>query len=187
MTPPESGSEEGGRDGGPVGRSGPSDVVVGVDGGGSGYWLGREALRAVTRAADGRGEATLLTSLVLEKLHLPDAQALVPWSASATKGQVAALAPLVIRARSRDDGVAVGMVERGVDELRRYLEVVAGHWAPWGGVFPLAMVGGLVEEGGPLRDLAVEAVAEVGGRFRKEPVDPARGAALLALELVSFP
>src|SRR5690606_31065822 len=44
---------------------------------GSGYWLGRQALRAVVRAADGRGPATALTPLVLEFFGVSRPQALV--------------------------------------------------------------------------------------------------------------
>src|SRR6478735_8206689 len=37
---------------------------------GSGYWIGRRALAAVMRHADGRGPRTALTPMVLDRLHL---------------------------------------------------------------------------------------------------------------------
>src|SRR5918994_242731 len=45
-------------------RSGGWGFVLGDEG--SGYWIGRQALTAVVRAADGRGAKTRLTELVLE-------------------------------------------------------------------------------------------------------------------------
>ena len=44
---------------------------------GSGFWIGRQALRAVVRAADGRGPATALTPLVLEFFGVTRAEQLV--------------------------------------------------------------------------------------------------------------
>ena len=44
---------------------------------GSGYWIGRRALEAVTRDADGRGPRTELTQLVLDHFQLPRPQSLV--------------------------------------------------------------------------------------------------------------
>src|SRR5262245_40133550 len=45
-------------------RAGGWGYVLGDEG--SGYWIGRQALQAVVRSADGRGPATSLTPLVLE-------------------------------------------------------------------------------------------------------------------------
>ncbi len=149
---------------------------------GSGYWLGREGLRAVARAADGRGRPTLLTPRLLEELGLPDPPALIPWMASASKGQVAALAPRVVEIARTGDPPAAGILQNALEELRRHLEVLREAWAPWGESFPLALSGGLLTAGGPLREL-VEAVAREGGaRLHPEEVVGARGAALLALE-----
>ena len=45
-------------------RSGGWGYVLGDEG--SGYWIGRAALRAVLREADHRGPATVLTPMLLE-------------------------------------------------------------------------------------------------------------------------
>ena len=47
--------------------------------GGSAFWLGHAAVRAGIRAADGRGEPTILFERIIEKLQLPAADGLVKW------------------------------------------------------------------------------------------------------------
>jgi len=150
---------------------------------GAGYWMGMEALRAVARAADGRESPTLLLPTILETLHLPDPHSLIPWVAWAGKGEVGALAPLVLEAASRGDPAARGILDRGLEALGRYLDVLARAWASWGSSFPVALAGGMAAEGGPLREPLARMVAEQGGILHPGPVIPARGAALLALEL----
>jgi N-acetylglucosamine kinase-like BadF-type ATPase len=150
---------------------------------GAGYWMGMEALRAVARAADGREPPTLLVPTILEALHLPDPHSLIRWVGEASKGEVGALAPLVLEAASQGDPSARDLIERGLEALGRYLDVLARAWAPWGGSFPVALSGGMAGEGGPLREPLARMVAERGGILHSGPVVPARGAARLALEL----
>jgi N-acetylglucosamine kinase-like BadF-type ATPase len=176
------GSMAWGRD--PEGR----EIRVGGWGGilgdeGSGYWLGLQGLRAVARASDGRGPFTTLTRTLLRKLRLADPQALISWTASAGKREIAALAPLVLEAAVAGDEGGAEILEGGLKELRRHLEVVRSRWPSEEGPVPLALVGGLTEEGGPLRGRLAPLVEEVGGRLAHSPVVPVRGAALLALEL----
>ena len=150
---------------------------------GAGYWMGMEALRVVARAADGRGPPTLLVPTILEALNLPDPHSLIRWVAEASKGDVGALAPLVLNSASQGDPSARDLIERGLDALGRYVDVLARAWAPWGGSFPVALAGGMAGEGGPLRESLSRMVSERGGVVHSGAVIPARGAAHLALEL----
>ncbi len=152
---------------------------------GSGYWLGLEALRAVVRAADHRDPPTLLTPTLLADLHLPDAQALVPWIARASKGDVGALAPTVLELADQGDPAAKAILGRGLEALAMHLAVVQRTWEPWGDRFPLALAGGLLEEGGPLREAVMDLSTEMKAELHPNPVIPVRGAALLALKLAS--
>ncbi len=152
---------------------------------GSGYWLGMEGLRAVVRAADLRDPPTLLTPALLGALHLPDAQDLVPWVARASKGEVAALAPLVLETAAQGDSTAGSILATGLEALGRHLDVVSEIWAPWGSSFPLAVVGGLLEEGRPLREPVLEMALRRGADLHPDPVIPVRGAARLALGLLA--
>ena len=63
---------------------------------GSGYAIGRAALGAVSRAADGRSPRTALTERVLAASRSDDFDALVRWAAGASPAEVAALAPHVL-------------------------------------------------------------------------------------------
>src|SRR5918993_1124380 len=57
---------------GEAARSGGWGYVLGDEG--SGYWIGRSALRAVLRAADHRGPRTMLTRMLLEHFKVPEPQ-----------------------------------------------------------------------------------------------------------------
>ena len=83
---------------------------------GSGYWIGLKALQAVVRAADGRGQPTRLTELVLETLRLASAQELIQWVYTPGRTrEIAQLAPLVLVAS--DDPVAGQIIAESVTEL----------------------------------------------------------------------
>src|SRR5204863_550463 len=66
---------------------------------GSGYWIGREALAAVMRAADGRGPSTALTAEILRHFGVADVSHLprIVYDREAPRMSVAALGPLVER------------------------------------------------------------------------------------------
>jgi glucosamine kinase len=171
-----------GRD--PVGREirvGGWGEVLGDEG--SGYWLGLQGLRAVARAADGRSASTALSRVVLERLGLPEPQALIPWTANASKGEIAALAPLVLDAAEAGDREAAEVLAEGLMALLRHLEVVRSRWPESKDLIPMALVGGLAVEGSPLRRRLVPLVTRVGGRLLARAVVPVRGAARLALDL----
>lgn len=151
---------------------------------GSGYWFGIQGLRAVARASDGRSGATVLTSTLLSALRLASPQELIPWTAAASKGEVAALAPLVLEAAEGGDAPADAIVRKGCEELRAHLEVVRKSWEPWPHPIPMALVGGLVEEATPFREQVSTLVREIRGVLPLRPVLPVRGAARRALSLV---
>lgn len=71
-----------------------------IDDGGSGYAIGRDILKAVVRAQDGRGPQSSLTGLVFRQLGVEDMAGLLKWLYSPQTGrrEVAALAPLLLQA-----------------------------------------------------------------------------------------
>ncbi|GAA3396908.1 N-acetylglucosamine kinase [Streptomyces roseoviridis] len=141
---------------------------------GSGFWLGREALRAVLRALDGRGPATALAEPVGELCGGLGKERLVGYAYRAHPVRLAELSPLVVAAAEAGDGVAAGLLDRAADELTgtvRALRPVAGE--------PLVVTGGLLGPRGPLLGRLAERVAELG--LRPSPVrDGAGGAVALA-------
>lgn len=98
-----------------------------IDDGGSGYAIGRDILSAVVRAQDGRGEPTCLTELTLKRLGAKDAYGIVTWLyASGTgKKEVAALAPLLQEALSRQDRTALEIAKKAARELA---ELAVAAW-----------------------------------------------------------
>src|SRR5262245_58880847 len=80
---------------GRVARAGGWGPLMGDEG--SAYAIGLAALRAVARAADGRGPATALTRAVLDRWSLADLQALIRrvYREAAAPADIAALAALV--------------------------------------------------------------------------------------------
>lgn len=94
---------------------------------GSGYHLGREALRAVMRAYDGYEPPTLLSELLIDVLGLERVTDLVRWSTSEglIKDKVAALSRQVFIAAEKGDATANAIIERLSDLVAR----MTGHLA----------------------------------------------------------
>ncbi|MET9950838.1 BadF/BadG/BcrA/BcrD ATPase family protein [Streptomyces sp. NPDC006339] len=156
-------------------------MVAAVDGdgwllgdAGSGFWLGREALRAVLRALDGRGPETALAEPVGALCGGLAKERIVGYAYGAHPVRLAELSPLVVRAAEAGDAVAAGLLDRAADELAgtvRALRPVAGE--------PLVVTGGLLGPGGPLLGRLAERVGELG--LRPSPVrDGVGGAVALA-------
>lgn len=111
---------------------------------GSGFWLGREAARAVAAALDGRGRTTALTALMLAELEIPlddtkrtqgrlrAQQQLISKVYGRPAIELSRFAPLVFAAK--DDGVALAIVDRAADALAQTLRSVMpeGRPAPQG-------------------------------------------------------
>jgi N-acetylglucosamine kinase-like BadF-type ATPase len=147
---------------------------------GSGYAIGVATLRAIARAADGRAVATALSAAVLAQLGLAAAGDLIGWAARATKAEIASLAPLALRAAERADRAALDVRDGAVAELV-LLATTAARRA--GLAQPrIALAGGLIEAGAPLRAAVAAAlrVALSGVTLVERTIDGAHGAMLIA-------
>jgi N-acetylglucosamine kinase-like BadF-type ATPase len=82
---------------------------------------------------------------------------------------------------------AEGIVGRAVEELAGAVEAVRRRLGPWADAPELALAGGLLAPGGSLRGRVIEALESRPVRIRAAPVDPARGAAAMALREVEPP
>ena len=91
---------------------------------GSGYDIARRAFQAVARAADGRGDPTLLSSLMLDALEFSQPRNLIPWMHSVGKDKVAQLTGAVFDAANANDSVAQGILDKAADELTLAARVV---------------------------------------------------------------
>lgn len=150
---------------------------------GSGYAIALAGLKAILRAQDGRSEPTALTGLLAD-LDLETPAALVDWVAHATKRDVAALAPRVVAIADDGDPVAKQIVEQAVSELRLHLKAILERLGPQSRIRTVALVGGLVMPGRPLRSRMERVIAELGLEILAREVRPDRGAARFAMDLI---
>src|SRR3954471_325080 len=86
---------------------------------GSGYWIGRAALRAVLHEADHRGPATRLTALLLRHYSVARAQDLIHqvYQGTLRPSAIAALAQSVMTAFNDGDEVAIRILRSAANEL----------------------------------------------------------------------
>jgi glucosamine kinase len=106
---------------------------------GSGAWLGREALRRLLWAHDGRVPWSGLLTALFERFQ-SDPHAIVRWSSNATPGEFAALAPMMVGYLAKNDPVArelMGLAAGHVDALAARLVSFGAH--------RLALAGGLAK------------------------------------------
>lgn len=112
---------------------------------GSGYWMGVEALRALTHHVDGRGHGTRLTDRILARLNLDHAKDLIAWIYEANRHrEIAALAELVLElAAEVGDSLALAIIEHAAQELKQQADAALHrvHTAS----LPVAFTGGLLE------------------------------------------
>lgn len=142
--------------GGETRRAGGLGYLLGDEG--SGYWIGLQILRIVTRALDGRAAATLLTELLIDTLGCNNLQEILSqvYGGKIDKPQIASLSSLLMVALQKNDATALEISRAATEELC----ILAGSVImPLGldkGV--LALSGGLMSESSPLRPMTVERI-----------------------------
>jgi glucosamine kinase len=150
---------------------------------GSGFAIGLEALRRIARHADGRGPETRLQRLVLEHLGLAAVADLIPWASEASRARIAELALVVARAAGAGDAVAGEILVQAVEELEGHVLAILQSLGPWRRPPRIALAGGLLGHGGPLRKPMEGVVVKHQLSTMQRPLDAARGAARLAQAL----
>ncbi len=151
---------------------------------GSGYRIGMGALRALVRGEDGRGISTDLRDPVLKVLGLAEPADLIKWIASAQKADIASLVPLISEVAEAGDQAATTVIEKAVDELVGHVRTLVRRLEPWPATPEVALAGGLVKEGRPLRVRIVRAIEVLPCRPLDLAPDGATGACSLAMGLV---
>lgn len=151
---------------------------------GSGYAIGAAALRALGHAQDGRGKATGLAARLLAGPPVRSFDDLVRWSTSAEPREMAALAPAVFLAAESGDAVAAAIVDRAAEDLAGLAQSLLRHFAGHSPV-PIALTGGNIDPGRPLRAPVLERLHKAGKfAVREEPLEPVRGALAMAARSV---
>jgi N-acetylglucosamine kinase-like BadF-type ATPase len=162
---------------------------------GSGFWLGRESLRACLAHIDGRGRPTALTESVLRFLEVGSPAAVAADDRRAVVRQLkevvysrppvalAQLAPLVTTAALGGDGVAAEIVERGAALLISTAE--AAVRAEPDAVNGIVLAGGVLLAPGPLSAAVRAGLRDRFGRPPAVATEGAAGAAVLALRALT--
>ena len=164
-------------------RSGGWGYLLGDEG--SGFWIGRRALSAVVRHADGRGPSTQLTGLILDHLRIGKPADLIheTYYRALRRNAIAGLASLVQRAHAGGDAVASEILQRASLELAAAAGSVVAQLDMRGESFPFVLAGGIFRVVPWLVADLTRRVSEVAPRSRVEPlnVEPAVGAVRLAI------
>jgi N-acetylglucosamine kinase-like BadF-type ATPase len=164
-------------------RAGGWGYLLGDEGGG--YWIGRAALAAVVRQYDGRGPATLLTELVLNRLNLASPTALIReiYDRDVHRRTITGLASLVQAAMEQRDAVAADILTRAGAELASAAASVISRLEMRGDVFPTILSGGIFRGVPWLAADVTRRISEAAPRseVRLLDVEPAIGAVRLAI------
>ena len=165
-------------------RAGGWGYVLGDEG--SGYWIGRAALRSVLREADRRGQKTALTPLLLKHFGIAEAQGLLHevYYGNLKAAAIGSLAQCVQTAFQEGDAAAIGILRAAADELESSGLSVARRLGLLGEPFMFVLSGGIFRAVPWLREelerrLPVAAPASVTKLLE---IEPAAGAVQLALQ-----
>ena len=164
-------------------RAGGWGYVLGDEG--SGYWMGRLALRAIVREVDGRGQPTSLTPRVLAHFGVARPEELLQtvYRQDFTPAAVAALATHVQQARDEGDTVAAAILDRGAKELAAAAASVTNQLELTGEEFSFVLAGGMFKAVPWLQEEVTRMLPAIAPRSRRLllDVEPAFGAVRLAL------
>jgi len=171
---------------GDAARAGGWGYVLGDEG--SGYWIGRLALRAAVRHADGRGGETSLTPRLLRHFGLTGAAELIHkvYHEELSPSAIGALARFVQEARDDGDLVAAGILDHAAEELVTAAAAVMKRLEMDHESFSFVLAGGMFHAVPWLCDqlkVLLPPLAPHSRTIRLEK-DPALGAVQLALAAV---
>lgn len=154
---------------------------------GSGYYLGRLGLTAVTHHLDGRGEKTMLTAMISKKFELTDQTAIIN-AIYKNNFDIASVAPLVLDAAMKKDHVCLLIAEQAAVMLANHVNVaskkiLASSKTQVRSKVKLAFVGGLIANETLLATLLRQFISSTLPSIEviRPMATPAYGAVVLAL------
>lgn len=153
--------------------------IVGDEG--SGYWIGKEAVRRSLCSYDGREEKTALIPLLEEACKIkkiPDILDIV-YTPNINKSVIADFSKLVDQAANEKDAVAVCILEEAAQEL--YLMIIAAKKKmTLQDGFPVILSGGTILGSQLLCDKLCRKLAPLTENVKKTHQEPCMGAVYLA-------
>lgn len=158
---------------------------------GSGYDIGRRAVSAAIRAADGRDRPTALEDVIKGAFDVPDLQEIkrVIYTPDFSRDRLASLAPLVARAADEGDRSAREIMTSAGEELARLAIAVSRRLFESGETVAVYPTGGVFRAGEmvrrPFGETLESAWPEVEVRAPEYP--PVMGAVILARRIATGP
>jgi len=169
-------------------RAGGWGLLLGDEG--SGGALGREAVKAVLRAEDGREPRTRLRSAVLRhfKAHTPSGMVAAIYRKPPAAREYAKLWPDLLAAARHGDRVASAILRSGGEQLAQAVEAVAARLV-FSGTIPLILSGGVLSCDSLLRRVMLRRLRSSLPRAHVTAavLAPEEGALLKAICLISPP
>lgn len=157
-----------------------------IDDEGSGYAIGRDILKAVVRAHDGREGKTILASMVFEQLKMSSIGEVIGflYHKDTNKRDIAALAPILTKAFAEGDEAARQIAQKCCRELVKLMSPVVERLGLEN--CSLAMAGSILQKDEFIQRGFIEAVKikYPGVACTTPRNDAAYGAVLMALENV---
>lgn len=153
-----------------------------LDSGGSGYDIGRDVLEYALRAYDGRGEDTILTSLIEEKCG-KTAIDLISEIYDGGKAYIASFASLAFEGVAKDDGVSISIIEKNAYHIYEYLASAAKQ-LPEG--FTAVFGGGICTHYSKIWFDSIRKYLNFDVNFRLATMPPVFGAVVEALKLAQI-
>jgi N-acetylmuramic acid 6-phosphate etherase len=152
---------------------------------GSAGWIGHRALLAAVRAAENRGEPTLLMDAVFKALSVASLSDLpaMAYGGGLTRERLAELAPTVIGAAQQGDPMASGILEEASAELASAARSVVRQLDYGSEPYPLIFSGGLFKGLPSLVESIAFKAALHGAIPCRLKHEPAEGALSMALDL----
>lgn len=124
---------------------------------GAGYWIGREGLRAVLRARDGRGASTALSEAAAQRFGAGADLHVRIHSLPRAVNEIGQFAQDVLTAASAGDQLASAIVTGAADALTQTVEAAIRATGETGSV-PVAIGGRLLESPSILRERTTSAI-----------------------------
>jgi len=127
---------------------------------GSGYWIGKQAITAILKSADGREQETVLMGKILNYLGLPNTDALVNWTYGPDYSieKVGELSQLVSKAAEQGDKVAARILHMAAEELAQTAKAVINRLAFGEQRFAMVLQGGVLQNARFVREYVEQQV-----------------------------
>lgn len=153
-----------------------------LDDGGSGYALGRAALKAAVRYLDGRGPGKELCQEIFSLLEVDSLEGLISfvYGTQGNKAQIARCSEVVLKLAQTGEELSLQILRTGAEDLAELVRATQDKLGLKN--CPVALLGGLLEEDNVYRK-QVEAALALLGRTCRPNHDALWGAAQMAWEL----